>query len=79
MYIKKFGSSAAMKKKNTPRNTKDNIYKKVFGEPQIFAEFLDAFVPVDLLKNLKPGDIEDACGARPQGRDVPEIHTEIRV
>ena len=43
----------------TPRNTKDNIYKKVFGEPQIFAEFLDGYVPVDILKNLKPEDIED--------------------
>jgi len=48
-----------MEDKKTPRNTKDNIYKKVFGEPQIFTEFLNDFIPIDMLKGLKPEDIED--------------------
>lgn len=48
-----------MEGKATPRNAKDSIYKKVFGDPQIFTEFLDGFVPVDMLKKLKPEDIED--------------------
>ena len=43
----------------TPRNTKDNIYKKIFGEPQIFTEFLNDFIPIDILKGLDPKDIND--------------------
>jgi len=48
-----------MENNRTPHNTKDNIYKKVFGEPQIFAEFLNDFIPIDILKGLKPEDIRD--------------------
>jgi len=48
-----------MEENITPRNTKDNIYKKVFGEPQIFTEFLIDFIPIDILKGLNPEDIKD--------------------
>lgn len=48
-----------MEENITPRNTKDNIYKKVFGAPEIFAEFLNDFIPIDILKGLKPQDIRD--------------------
>jgi len=48
-----------MKKKKTPRNTKDNIYKKVFGDPRIFTEFLEGYIPVAALKGLKPEAIRD--------------------
>ena len=48
-----------MDENKTPRNTKDNIYKKVFGEPKIFTEFLNDFIPIDILKGLKPEAIKD--------------------
>ena len=48
-----------MEENITPHNTKDNIYKKVFGEPQIFTEFLNDFIPIDILKGLNPKDITD--------------------
>jgi len=48
-----------MEENVTPRNTKDNIYKKIFGEPQIFTEFLNDFIPIDILKGLNPQDIKD--------------------
>ncbi|MCL2158026.1 MAG: Rpn family recombination-promoting nuclease/putative transposase [Oscillospiraceae bacterium] len=48
-----------MGENKTPRNTKDNIYKKVFGEPEIFKEFLDGFIPIEMLKGVRAEDIED--------------------
>jgi len=38
---------------------KDNSIKLVLAEPQLFAEFLRDFVPIDVLKNVAPEDIED--------------------
>jgi hypothetical protein len=38
---------------------KDNAYKLIFGEPEMFIEFLDSFIPIEMLKHLKPDDIED--------------------
>ena len=43
----------------TPHKIKDNIFKTVFGEPQLFAEFLTNFIPIEMLKGLKPEDIKD--------------------
>ena len=48
-----------MGKRKTSHKTKDNIYKKIFGEPAIFVEFLNDYVPIDLLKGLNPSDIDD--------------------
>jgi hypothetical protein len=38
---------------------KDNIFKTVFDEPRLFVEFLKNFVPIDILKDITPDDIED--------------------
>ena len=38
---------------------KDNVYKLIFGEPEMFVEFLKSFIPIELLKEVKPEDIED--------------------
>jgi hypothetical protein len=43
----------------TPHKIRDNIFKTVFGEPRLFAEFLENFIPVDILKNISPDDIDD--------------------
>ncbi|MDR1688364.1 MAG: Rpn family recombination-promoting nuclease/putative transposase [Clostridiales bacterium] len=40
-------------------NLKDNAYKLIFGTPEMFLEFLHNFINIDILKNLKPSDIED--------------------
>ena len=42
-----------------PENIKDNIFKTVFGEPKLFVEFLENFIPIDVLKNISPDSIED--------------------
>ena len=38
---------------------KDNVYKKVFGEPEMIVDFLKDYIPIDIVKNVKPEDIED--------------------
>ena len=38
---------------------KDNIFKLILKEPEIFVEFLRDFVPIDILKYIAPSDIED--------------------
>jgi len=38
---------------------KDNSVKSVLAEPELFAEFLRNFIPVEILKNVAPADIED--------------------
>ena len=38
---------------------KDNSFKLIFNEPELFIEFLKDFVPVDILKDVSPTDIED--------------------
>jgi len=42
-----------------PHKVKDNIYKTIFGEPQLFLEFLENFISIDILKNLPPDSVED--------------------
>jgi len=43
----------------TIHKLKDNAYKLVFSEPEMFLEFLNSFIPINLLKKIKPEDIED--------------------
>ncbi|MDR2608595.1 MAG: Rpn family recombination-promoting nuclease/putative transposase, partial [Treponema sp.] len=38
---------------------KDNTSKLILENPELFAQFLNDFVPIDLLKGLKSEDIED--------------------
>ena len=38
---------------------KDNIYIKIFGETELFIEFLENFIPIEILKNIKPENVED--------------------
>ena len=35
---------------------KDNSFKLIFNEPELFIEFLKDFVPVDILKDVTPTD-----------------------
>ena len=42
-----------------PHKVKDNIYKTIFEESELFIDFLENFVPIDALKNLSPESIED--------------------
>jgi len=30
---------------------KDNVYKLIFGESEMFVEFLKSFIPIELLKD----------------------------
>jgi hypothetical protein len=39
------------------RNAQDNSFKVIFDNPQLFSEFLHDFVPIDLLKDVRPEDI----------------------
>ena len=41
------------------RKLKDDCFKLVFDEPQLFAEFINEYVPIDILKGTTPEDIED--------------------
>ena len=41
------------------RNVKDNSYKLVFDEPELFVEFLRDFVRLDFLSEVTPDDIID--------------------
>jgi len=38
---------------------KDSSFKVVFGEPELFVEFLRDYIPIDILKDISPADIED--------------------
>jgi hypothetical protein len=37
----------------------DNLFKVVFGDHTLFAQFLRDFIPIDLFSNVQPEDIED--------------------
>jgi predicted transposase/invertase (TIGR01784 family) len=41
------------------RNVKDNSFKLILGDHRLFAEFLRDFIPVPILKDIDPDDIED--------------------
>jgi len=43
----------------TIHKLKDNSYKKILAKPEMFLEFLHSFIPIDMLKHIKPSDIED--------------------
>jgi len=38
---------------------KDNSVKVILAEPELFAEFLRDFIPIDILRDVTPSDIED--------------------
>jgi hypothetical protein len=40
-------------------NAKDNSFKRILAEHELFVEFLRDFVPIDILKDVHPEDIED--------------------
>ena len=42
-----------------PRETKDDGFKTILGNHDLFVQFLNDFVKIDLLKNVTPDDIED--------------------
>jgi len=44
---------------NIPRQTKDAGFKTVLGNHELFAQFLRDFIKIDMLRDVKPEDIED--------------------
>ena len=40
-------------------NAADNSFKLIFGDHRLFSDFLRDFINIDLLKGVKPEDIED--------------------
>ena len=40
-------------------NTVDNSFKLIFGDHRLFSDFLRDFIHIDILKEVKPEDIED--------------------
>jgi predicted transposase/invertase (TIGR01784 family) len=40
-------------------HAKDNCFKLIFGENRLFVEFLQDYVPIELLKDVQPEDIQD--------------------
>ena len=40
-------------------NATDNSFKLIFGDHRLFSDFLKDFINIDLLKDIKPEDIED--------------------
>jgi hypothetical protein len=47
------------------QNVKDNGFKLIFESNELFVELLRDFVPVDILKNVSPDDIEDVTNNYP--------------
>jgi hypothetical protein len=41
------------------REIKDNSVKRILGTHELFVEFLRDYIPIDILKNVQPEDIED--------------------
>jgi hypothetical protein len=41
------------------REVKDNSFKLILGDNQLFVEFIRDFIPIDILKDVSPEDIED--------------------
>jgi hypothetical protein len=42
-----------------PHNTYDNVFKIIFGDHTLFAQFLRNFSGIELLKHVQPASIED--------------------
>ncbi|MDR1626791.1 MAG: Rpn family recombination-promoting nuclease/putative transposase [Spirochaetia bacterium] len=59
------------------RNVKDNIFKLIFGNHELFVEFLRDFIPIDILKNIRPEDVEDVSARHlplsQEGRDSDTV------
>ena len=43
----------------TIHKAKDNSFKLIFNDPSLFAEFLRNYIPIDILNDIQPEDIED--------------------
>ena len=43
----------------TIHNARDNSFKLIFGDHRLFSDFLKDFIHIDILKDVKPEDIED--------------------
>ena len=43
----------------TINKARDTSYKLIFDEPELFVEFLRDYIPIDILKEVTPEDIED--------------------
>jgi hypothetical protein len=41
------------------RQAKDNSFKVIFGDNTLFTQFLHDFIPLDILKDVKPEDVTD--------------------
>ena len=44
---------------DTIHKAKDASFKLIFDEPELFVEFLHNYIPIDILKEVTPADIED--------------------
>ena len=42
----------------TIHNAVDNSFKLIFGDHGLFSDFLKDFIHIDILKDVKPEDIE---------------------
>jgi replication fork clamp-binding protein CrfC len=51
---------------------KDNSFKQVLGNNQLFVEFLKDFIPIGILKDVSPEDIEDV-----NVRYIPKFEYEV--
>jgi hypothetical protein len=75
----------------TIHKTKDNSFNKIFGNKYLFVQFIRDFLNIDILKNIKPDDIEDVSERylplNAEGRDsdtvkkikLPELGGELFV
>ena len=45
--------------KKVIREIKDNSYKQILSEPELFCQFIRDFINIDVLKDVKPENIED--------------------
>ena len=43
----------------TIHNAKDNSFKRILAEPELFVDFIKDYVRIDFLKDITPEDIED--------------------
>ena len=43
----------------TIHNAADNSFKIIFDDHRLFADFIRDFIPIEILKNISPEDIED--------------------
>ncbi|MDR0884859.1 MAG: Rpn family recombination-promoting nuclease/putative transposase [Clostridiales Family XIII bacterium] len=54
----------------TISKAKDNSFKVIFDDPELFSAFIKDFIDIDILKDIKPSDIKDVSE-----RYLP-LHTE---